>query len=124
MLDSARGARILCRPSHSSHMAAKRLRLRLHSAALLSLSTLAACGSSAYVRVVSVNPPDASVYINGERVGQGSSRPYTFDFGSCDRIYVQATHPDYNPELEWYDRARIEQMIDANLPVTLTLRPR
>jgi hypothetical protein len=88
------------------------------------LLLLAACGSSSYVRVVSVNPPDASVYINGERVGQGSSRPYTFDFTDCERIYVQATHPDYNPEIEWYDRARIEQMIAANLPVALTLRPR
>jgi hypothetical protein len=92
--------------------------------AALALLALAACGGSAYTRVVSVNPADASVYINGERVGQGSSRPYTFDFADCERICVQATHPDYNPETEWYDRNRLQAMIDANLPVAITLRPR
>lgn len=93
-------------------------------AILLPLAALAACNSSGYVRVVSVNPPDATVYINGERVGQGSSRPYTFDFAEVERIYVQATHPEYQPEVEVFDRARIEQMIATNLDVKLTLRPR
>src|SRR6185369_12223647 len=59
---------------------------------------------------------------NGERVGQGSSRPYTFDFSNVERIFVQATHPEYLPELEIFDRARIEQMVAANLDVKLTLR--
>ena len=40
------------------------------------------------------------------------------------RICVQATHPDYNPETEWYDQTRLQAMIDANLPVAITLRPR
>ncbi len=96
----------------------------LRTVSPLALLALAACGSSGYVRVVSVNPPDASVYINGERVGQGSSRPYTFDFGDTERICVQATHQDYNPEIEWFDRARLDQMIAANLPIAITLRPR
>jgi hypothetical protein len=90
----------------------------------LALLALAACGGSGYVRVVSVNPPDASVYINGELVGPGSSRPYTFDFGDCERVYVQATHQDYNPQIEWFDRARLDQMIAMNLPIAITLRPR
>jgi hypothetical protein len=94
------------------------------SALLLSLSALAACGSSGYTRVMSVNPPDASVFLNGERVGQGSSRPYTFDFSQNERIYVQATHPDYQPEIEWFDAARIEQMIASNLDIKITLRAR
>ena len=99
--------------------------LRLvRSAILLPMLALAACGSSGYVRVLSVNPPDASVYINGERVGQGNSRPYTVDFTTVVRIYIQATHSDYQPEIEWFDRARIEQMIASNLDVKLTLRPR
>ena len=96
----------------------------LSKLALLPLVALTACGSSGYSRVVSVNPADASVYINGERVGQGSSRPYVFDFSECDRICVQATHPDYNPETEWYDQARLQEMVNANLPVAITLRAR
>ena len=96
----------------------------LRSAILLPLLALGACGGAGYVRVVSVNPPDATVYINGERAGQGSSRPYTFDFSNVERIFVQATHPEYLPELEIFDRARIEQMIAANLDVKLTLRSR
>jgi hypothetical protein len=96
----------------------------LRFASLLACAGLAACGGAGYVRVLSVNPPDASVYINGERVGQGSSRPYTFDFSQTPRVYVQATHPDYQPEIEWFDVPRMEQMIASNLDVKITLRPR
>jgi len=96
----------------------------LRSASLLACASLAACGGAGYVRVVSVNPSDASVYINGERVGPGSSRPQTFNFTDTPRIYVQATHPDYQPEIEWFDVARMEQMIAANLDIKITLRPR
>jgi hypothetical protein len=92
--------------------------------ALLSCCLAAACGSPSYVRVVSINPPDASVYINGERVGQGDSRPRTFDFTNVGRIYVQASHPDYQPEMEWFTRQKIEQMIATNTDVKITLRPR
>lgn len=100
------------------------LRRSLRSASVLACAGLCACGGASYVRVLSVNPPDASVYINGERVGQGSSRPYTFDFRETPRIYVQATHPDYQPEIEWFDVPRMEQMIAANLDIKITLRPR
>lgn len=93
-------------------------------AILLPAVALAACGGAGYVRVVSVNPPDATVYINGERVGQGSARPFTFDFTNCERIYVQATHPEYQPECEVFDRTRLEQMIASNLDIKLTLRQR
>jgi hypothetical protein len=99
--------------------------IRFHrSAILLPALALAACGSASYTRVVSVNPPDATVYINGEKVGQGSARPCKFDFSNVDRIYVQATHPEYQPEMEIFDQARIQQMIAENLPIKLTLRPR
>ena len=37
--------------------------------ALVSLPAFSACNSSVYERVVWVNPPDASLYINGEAVG-------------------------------------------------------
>lgn len=85
---------------------------------------LAGCSSSTYMHMMSVNPPDASVYINGERVGQGSSRPQQFDFTNSPRLYVQATHPDYQPEMEWFTAEKLKHMMSTNTPVTLTLRPR
>jgi hypothetical protein len=85
---------------------------------------LTACGSSGYSRIVSVNPPDASVYVNGEHIGQGSPRPYIFDFSHCNRIYVQATHPDYMPEFEWFTLEKIQEMIRTGTEVKLTLRSR
>ena len=90
----------------------------------LSALFLAACGSSGYSRLVSVNPAEASVYINGERIGQGSTRPYTFDFSKSERIYVQATHPDYQPEFEWFDLQKVQDMIRTGTEVKLTLRSR
>lgn len=97
---------------------------RSHSTIVLPLLALCACSSSSFVRVVSVNPPDAAVYINGVRMGPGDSRPQKFDFRSNQRIYVQATHPDYQPEIEWFDLERMEQMVDTNTNVKLTLRAR
>ena len=105
-------------------MVASPSRTALRSAALVSLLGLAACGSSSYVRLLSVNPPDASVYINGEHVGQGNRRPYTFSFTNCSRIYVQATHPDYQPQTEWFTQEKMEQMVATDTPVALTLRQR
>lgn len=100
-------------------------RSALHSVALLSLLGLPACfGGSNYVRVLTVNPPDASVYINGVKVGQGSARPQTFSFAECSRIYVQATHPDYQPETEWFTAEKLDNMVATNTDVKLTLRPR
>lgn len=96
----------------------------LRSAILLPVLALTACGGAGYVRTVSVNPPDATVYVNGEKIGQGSSRPFTFDFSSTERIWVQATHPDYQPEVEVFTVADIQQRVDSNLDVKLTLRPR
>lgn len=90
---------------------------------LFLLVATTAC-SSTPVRVLSVNPPDASVYVNGQRIGQGSSRPQAFDFSQYSRIYIQATHPDYLPEIEWFTPEKIEQMISLNTDVKLTLRPR
>ncbi len=97
---------------------------RLRSVLFAVPLALTACSSSSFVRVVSVNPPDASVYINGERVGQGSSRPQTFDFSQCDEIFVQATHPDYQPELERFTLQKMKNMMATNTEVRLTLRPR
>lgn len=105
-------------------MATPTSRRPFRSVILLSGVLLAACSGASYVRVVSVNPPDASVYVNGEKIGQGSARPWTFDFSNVERIYVQATHPDYLPEMEVFTVTDIQQRIDSNLDVKLTLRPR
>jgi hypothetical protein len=96
----------------------------MRTAFVASLFLLSAGCSTTPVRVLSVNPPDASVYLNGERIGQGSSRPQKFDFSQHGRIYVQATHPDYLPEIEWFTPEKIEQMIATNTDVKITLRPR
>ena len=47
-----------------------------------------------------------------------------FDFSKVDRIYVQATHPDYQPHIEWFDREMIDRMIESNTQVTITLQSR
>lgn len=91
---------------------------------MLPLSTAAGCGGASYVRIITVNPPEASLYINGTKVGQGNSRPYAFDFSTCERIFVQATHPDFQPATEEFDRAKIEALIAANIDVKISLRAR
>lgn len=99
-------------------------RTALRSLVLAPALCLAGCGSSTYMHTLSVNPPDASVYVNGVRVGQGSSRPVEFDFTESPRVCVQATHPDYIPEMEWFTLAKLKHMMSTNTPVTLTLRQR
>jgi hypothetical protein len=37
---------------------------------------------------------------------------------------VQATHPDYQPHIEWFDREMIDRMIETNTQVTITLQAR
>jgi hypothetical protein len=64
------------------------------------------------------------VFLNGQRIGQGSGRPQVFDFSKHPRLYVQATHPDYEPEFEWFDQRKIEAMVATNTDVKITLRPR
>lgn len=96
----------------------------LKSALLASLLGLTACGSASFSRVVSINPPNASLYINGERVGNGDKRVRRFSFSKEKRIYIQAVHPDFYPELEVYDERRVTDLINANLPLKITMRSR
>lgn len=91
---------------------------------LLTLLGLAACSSSSHTLTLSVNPPDASVYLNGDKLGQGNSRPVVFDFSQYQRVYLQATHPDFEPEFEWFDKAKVEAMLASRTDVLLTLRSR
>lgn len=93
-------------------------------ASLAALAALGACSSSVYQRKVSVNPSDASLFINGEPAGKGDTRVKDFDFAEVGRVYVQATHPDYQPSFEWFTREQIENMIDTNTDMKITLRSR
>ncbi|MFY9344189.1 MAG: serine/threonine-protein kinase [Planctomycetota bacterium] len=80
--------------------------------------------SSVITLPLSVNPPDATVYLNGERIGPGNARPVRFDFSEHARVYVQCLHPDYLPTIEWFTPERADQMRAMALPVQFTLRPR
>jgi hypothetical protein len=84
----------------------------------------AACSSSSYERVVSVNPPDASLYINGEKVGKGDARPRDFDFAEVDRVCIQAVHPDYLPHIEWKTQKELGDLVRNNIPLKITLTER
>lgn len=85
---------------------------------------LAGCASSTETMVVSVNPAEASVYINGGRRGQGGRRPHELDFGPQQRVYVQATAPGYEPHFEWFTAAQIKDMQQHDLDLAITLRQR
>jgi hypothetical protein len=97
---------------------------RLATAAVLPLLVLTSCESNRYTVVTAINPPEAHLYVNGVEVGQGDSRPQTYDFAEVDRICVQATHPEYEPKTEWFDRKMIEDMLRTKTPLKLTLRQR
>ena len=94
------------------------------SALLLALLGAAACSSTSVQRVVSINPSDASLYINGEYVGKGDRRPRDFNFANVQRVYVQAVHPDYQPETEWFTMQDMARMAATNTDLKITLRSR
>lgn len=91
---------------------------------LLASLCATACSSSAYQRVVSVNPPDASLFINGVKVGKGDRRPREFDFSTVGRVCIQAVHPEYKPEVEWLTEADMRNLVDTNTDLKITLSPR
>lgn len=95
------------------------------TAALLGgLLLLSSCGSTSRSMVVSVNPPEASVYINGEPAGKGNKRVHQLPFGNVQRVYIQATAPNFEPRTEWFDLVKIDEMIDRDLDINITLRQR
>lgn len=98
--------------------------VRARLALLAPVLCLAGCGSSTLMHTLAVNPPDASVYVNGVRVGQGSSRPVEFDFSDCTRVCIQATHPDYKPEMEWVTEKEIRHMMSQGKDKTIVLQTR
>lgn len=99
-------------------------RRALPRAAFGVLLLLPACSSSSYKMVISVNPPEASVFVNGVRMGQGGRRPHDLAFDKQERVYVQATAPGYEPHFEWFEPDKVEDMIDRKLDLAITLRQR
>jgi hypothetical protein len=89
----------------------------------LSLLGLTAC-SSAPVLTITVSPPEADVYMNGVLIQQGSSRPASFDFTKCDRIYLLAVHESCEPLFEWFDPQKVQQMLARKIPVNMVLNQR
>lgn len=85
---------------------------------------LPSCSSSSHKLVLNVDPPQASVYINGERVGQGGKRPYDLSFGSQERVYVQATAPNYEPFFDWLTEEKVIDLLDRDLEFPVYLRQR
>jgi len=96
----------------------------LKTALLASLLGLAACGSTSNSIIVSVNPPEASLYIDGKKVGEGDKRERTFSFANAKRHYIQAVHPDFIPKLEIVDAKTIAGLKKNNLPLKMTMKAR
>ncbi|MCK5945216.1 MAG: hypothetical protein KAI24_24720 [Planctomycetes bacterium] len=96
----------------------------LKTALLGSLLGLTACGSANYSRVVSINPPEASLYINGEKVGNGDKRERSFSFARHKRHYIQAVHPDFIPKLEIVDEKTLQGLVKNNLQFKMTMKAR
>lgn len=93
-------------------------------AILGALLLLPACSSSSRNMVVWVNPPEASVYINGEPAGKGNKRVHQLSFARSQRIYIQATAPNFTPRTDWFTLAQIDEMIARGLDISLTLPQR
>ena len=91
---------------------------------MCAVAMLTACASSGYRTVVGVNPADASLYINGKRVGTGDQRPYVLSFDQHDRVYVQATKDGFVPETQVYTAEQIADILATTGILKITLAQR
>lgn len=85
---------------------------------------LASCGSSGYLRVIGVNPPEATVYINGQKWNSGSKRPFEFDFSKHPRFFIQAACKDYQPRTEVFDEKAVRDLVATETNIMIHLTPR
>jgi hypothetical protein len=88
------------------------------------LAMLTACAGTSYRTVVQVNPADASLYINGKRVGTGDPRPYDLSFDKYDHVYIQATKRGFVPETYIYDSKGVADVLDTTEVIKITLSER
>lgn len=80
-----------------------------------------ACTSTSVEHFITIDPPDASVYINGVRSGKGDRRIHVLDFSQSERVWIQAVHRDFHPEALPLDRRTLERMVSARTDVTISL---
>lgn len=89
---------------------------------VLALLCLPACGTTTYNLPMQVDPPTASVYINGKRVGQGDRFVYEVDFSGGERICIQAAAKGYEPRMLLLTQKQLKDQINkySDLRWTLT----
>lgn len=85
-------------------------RLRCPAVLSLCLLTLPSCSSVLKVGI-SVDPPSATVFINGVRDGQGARRIHDVDFGEYERVCVQAAAPGFEPMCEMLTKQQVVDQI-------------
>ncbi len=84
---------------------------RRRGAALLALLACAGCGSTTYKVGIVVDPPTASIYVNGQKVGSGGRRVHEIDFGPYERVCIQAVAPSHEPYFEMLTKQQITDQI-------------
>ncbi len=84
---------------------------RLGPALVLGLLACAGCGSATYKLPVVIDPPTASFYVNGERIGQGGRRVYEIDFGQHERVCIQVVAASHEPVTEMLTRQQIADQL-------------
>lgn len=93
-------------------------------AVLGALLLLPACSSPSRNMVISVNPAEASIYINGEPAGPGNARVHELSFVKTPRIFIQATAPNFEPHGEWFTLQQVDELIARGRDIPITLRQR
>jgi hypothetical protein len=88
---------------------------------VLALLCLPACGTTTYSLPMQVDPPTASVYINGKRVGQGDRFVYEVDFSGGERICVQAAAKGYEPRMLLLTQKELKAQINTYSDLRWTL---
>lgn len=89
--------------------------------AALLLATLPSCGSASYLTVIQVDPPSATLYINGQRQGTGDKRPYSLSFAEHDRVYIQATQRGFVPATQVYTQQQVADILATTQMLKITL---
>lgn len=96
--------------------------VRARRATLFGLLACAGCASSIVKLPVVVDPPTASVYVNGEKVGPGGRRVYELDFGTHERACVQIVAFGFEPQTVMLTKEAIDDQIRHYREYTWTLR--
>ena len=79
------------------------------SAALTVMLAATACSAAPLEHYIMSDPPDASIYVNGKRVGKGDNLLHQFDFSQSDRVWISAVHPDWRAETKSFTANQIRR---------------